>query len=653
MNSKTYWIWLWGDFEIHQGMLQNFSREERGMRWPAYWYIEDCYKNVKFERTYNLKEKTTFIVHSRVNGYITINEVKYRLNEPITLDAGKQDIVIYVYSTSELPTVYIEGDVIHSDKDWVADNYLQKYPVGYSDLFTSLDDDPNKINYTEKIAEPISQKVVNNGLLIDFGDEMNATLKFRNLTSTVTICYGESETEALDVENCYYKQENVSQDTIVPKRAFRYIFIPELQNKIDVKAINIFLPMKNKSSFKSNDEMVNRIWNISQNTFKLCSDLFFIDGIKRDRWIWGGDAFQDNYINQYSYFNEDIDARTIIALRGHDEVKQQINTIVDYSLLWIISIYNHYEMTGNKEFVQKIMPRMENMMKYLLNETDEHGFLVGKKDDWIFIDWSEMDKTGAVAGEQMFLLQALKAMSICKKAIGEDYAEYDAKYTELKQKVIKYFWNEDKGAFIDSFESGKNNVTRHANILAVLFNLVDNDKKQKILNNVLLNDNITQITTPYFKFFEQDALCELGQYDKVFDIIKNYWGSMIKQGATTVWEEYDPNVKGAEQYAMYGDIYGKSLCHAWGASPIYLLGKYFLGLRPTGIGYSTFEITPHLNRFEDLHATLPVKDGQVDFDLKNGQLTVKSSRNGGKLIVENNEYTLEENVPVTVSLKNK
>lgn len=46
--NQTYWIWYPGDFAIHQGMLQNFSREERGMQWPAYWYLEDCYRNVKF-----------------------------------------------------------------------------------------------------------------------------------------------------------------------------------------------------------------------------------------------------------------------------------------------------------------------------------------------------------------------------------------------------------------------------------------------------------------------------------------------------------------------------------------------------------------------------------------------------------------------------
>lgn len=36
-----------------------------------------------------------------------------------------------------------------------------------------------------------------------------------------------------------------------------------------------------------------------------------------------------------------------------------------------------------------------------------------------------------------------------------------------------------------------------------------------------------------------------------------------------------------QQYDMYGDRFGKSLCHAWGASPVYLLARYFVGLEIT------------------------------------------------------------------------
>lgn len=654
MSKEKYWIWFWGDFSIHQGMLQNFSREERGMRWPAYWYVDDCYKNVKFERHYDLTAPTTFTVHSHQNGYLTIDEQKYQLNHKISLAAGKHDIVIYVYSANELPTVFIDGDVIYSDQQWVADNYFEKRPVGTSKLFASLNCDPNNVQYAHQAVAPKSIKVINGGTLVDFGQELNASLHFNKLDHPVTVCYGESSTEALDVDQCYYKQENISETTSIPKRAFRYIYLPELEDRnLEVEAVSIYLPATNRSAFTSNDQTLNQIWQVSTRTFRLCSDLFFIDVIKRDRWIWGGDAFQDNYINQYSYFNADIDKRTIVALRGHDEVHQQINTIVDYSLLWIISVYNHYQMTADKDFVAKIMPRMEKMMDYLLATTDDHGFLVGKKDDWIFIDWAEIDKDGAVAGEQMFLLQALKAMTTCKQLLGQDASHYEKLTTQLKKNVVKFFWDEKQNAFIDSFQSGKHHVSRHANILAIFFDLVDQKKKQQILNHVLLNKDVPEITTPYFKFFEQDALCQMGQYDQVLSEVKDYWGSMINRGATTVWEEFNPNVTGADQYAMYGDVYGKSLCHAWGASPIYLLGRYFMGVHPTAPGCQTFLVEPHLAGFKELKSTVPVNNGSVTFELADNQLRIQSTRPGGTVRFNGHDYQLDKNIPVILSLDAK
>lgn len=638
---QKYWIWFPGDFEIHQGMLQNFTREERGMQWPAYWYLDDCYRNIKFERTYQLTTLTTFTVHTYQQGYITINEHKYRLNQPITLSPGKQQIVVYVFSPNQLPTIFIDGPVIFSDRNWLADNYLYRRPVGYSNLFTSKSDDPAKIPYVHHPLKPVSMKGQNQGTVIDFGHEINASLHFHGLSKPVTICYGESVAEALDAKMCYYHQSQVTDDSTISKRAFRYIFIPNYDSlNLKVTADCISLPITNHSHFKSSDHLINQIWDASIKTFQLCSDLFYIDGIKRDRWIWGGDAYQDNFINQYSFFNEDIDKRTIIALRGHDTVKQHINTIVDYSLLWIISIDNHYQMSGDREFFEMIMPRMEKMMAYLLAQTNDLGFIYERPGDWIFVDWSEMDKEGTVAAEQMFLLRALQAMITAKQTLNQSAKQYERLYSHLKTNILKYFWDDQQGAFIDSYESGKHHVTRHANILAILFNIVDKDRQLLILKNVLLNDQITQLTTPYFKFFEQDALCKLGHLDHVYQAIRNYWGAMIKAGATTIWEEYDPNISGKQQYAMYGDPFGKSLCHAWGASPVYLLGCYFFGLAPLTPGYKTFQIKPHLTMFKKLDCILPIKNGIVHFQLHNNRIKISSNRNGGTIIAKGQHINL-------------
>ena len=145
----------------------------------------------------------------------------------------------------------------------------------------------------------------------------------------------------------------------------------------------------------------------------------------------------------------------------------------------------------------------------------------------------------------------------------------------------KFFWKEEKGAYIDCYESGKNHISRHANVFAILYDVANEEQKAKIIENVLENDKITKITTPYFEGFELDVMGKIGHFDFIENVIKTYWKGMLDLGATTVWEEYNPNLSGAQHYEMYGNKYGKSLCHAWGASPIYLLGKYYLGVTPT------------------------------------------------------------------------
>lgn len=452
---------------------------------------------------------------------------------------------------------------------------------------------------------------------------------------------------------CYYKEEQIVIDSIPRKRAFRYLFIPNINHtQIDIDAVHEFIPLKNQSSFHSDNELMNKIWDISVETFTLCSGLFFLDGIKRDRWIWSGDAYQSYFINQYLFFDEDINTRTMLALRGQNEIKQHMNTIVDYSILWIIAVENHYMMSGDIEFLKQIYPKMESMMSYLVAQTNQLGFIYGREKDWIFIDWSEMDKEGTLAAEQILLLKAYNAMIVCGSTLGENTEDYFKKYTLLKKNLVEYFWDEEKGAFIDSYESGKKHVTRHANIFAILFDFVDEVKAKQILNNVLLNDGITQITTPYFKFFEQDALCKMGQNDRVYKIICDYWGGMVRKNAVTFWEEYIPEETGNDIYEMYGDPFGKSLCHAWGASPIYLLGRYFAGIKPTSPGYTTFLIEPQLDCFTAIECTFPVKDGSVTIIKKNNCLTITTTKEGGTLKLSSQEINLEVNNQYRFELDN-
>ena len=101
---------------------------------------------------------------------------------------------------------------------------------------------------------------------------------------------------------------------------------------------------------------------------------------------------------------------------------------------------------------------------------------------------------------------------------------------------------------------------------------------------------------------------------------------------------------------MYHHKYGKSLCHAWGASPIYLLGRYFLGVYPTSVAYETFEIKPNLGGFGFFEGSVPIGDGDVRVSLSKEKLTVFANREGGTLIFGGKRIPLPKNEEITINL---
>jgi hypothetical protein len=227
-------------------------------------------------------------------------------------------------------------------------------------------------------------------------------------------------------------------------------------------------------------------------------------------------------------------------------------------------------------------------------------------------------------------------MEKCAEVVNdkECASKMESLYTKLSSDFENIFWSDDKNAYLHNRNNGvvSNVVTRYTNMFSILFNTIDKDKKNKIKESVLLNDSILKITTPYMKFYELAALCELGEQKKVLDFVKKYWGGMLALGATTTWEAYDPLISREKQYEMYGRPFGKSLCHAWGANPVYLFGRYYLGVQPTTPGYNTFLIEPNLGGLKWIEGTVPTPKGNIFVSMNSNHIIIKNDENIGGIL---------------------
>lgn len=647
------WIWKFGEFEVYHNLLVHNRRQQYGYPEPVVWKLYTQEPVVCFRRQITA-EGGEIHVHACGNLSTTVidaggKESKYGGQPVIPLPKGECEIFIRVANTKTFPCLFVEG-IIESDESWMADDFGQEWAaVGCCDLFSKIECTPEIFPFSYESIVPVSREVLENGVMYDFGKEVFAKTSISNLTDKrVRVQFGESKEEALDKKWCVIQFEEKPEHGKLEYMpyAFRYVYVSDVN--AGLTAEYEYLPMGKKGSFHCNEPIINQVWDVAAYTFHLNCREFFLDGIKRDRWVWSADAYQSMFVNRYLFLDREIEKRTLIALGGKSPFRVHINTIMDYTFFWIISLNEYYRTYGDRKFLEQILTQLDEVMDFCLRRTDTDGFMRAKTGDWIFIDWADMDKTGALCGEQILYAKALESYSEICACLDRTDQNCGEKAERLQKAIQERFFDEDLGVFIDSYESGQKNVTRQNNILAYLFLPCTEKQKADIYVNVILNDEVPQITTPYFKFYENQVHCQAGNTKLLEESIRKYYGSMLATGATTLYEEYNPNMTGAEHFAMYGHPYEKSLCHAWSASPIYLLGAYRMGVRNTGIGYSTFEVRPELGDMKEFTGKVPVPNGYVRVSMNEKEIRVCSDVEGGTLYLGTKKYILQAGVELRI-----
>ena len=638
-------------------------RREKNVRVLCCWTLPAVYSSVKFYKKFTLEKDEAIYIKAQGELSLRVDDepcYRYDFADKISLSAGEHSLLAEVYNPVGLPCLYVEGENCESGVDWTANIGNGRWINCETGGFFDKELAPTEYALPVREALPLSEEEVEaldgeRGILYDFGREMFAYPVAEGIEAEgrLFINYGESRLEALDPQHSEQSDEFFVRGEKTLKgmltKAFRYVFIP-FENAPRFErfyALEEYYPLKSRAAFKSNDEQLNEIYRVAEYTLALTSREFFIDGIKRDRWVWAGDTLQSELMSFYSFFDKETMKRTIVALLGKDNFEQHVNGIMDYSFYVILAIREYYRYTGDKEFLSEVYPRAAELLNFCLGRRNKRGFMQKIDEEWVFIDWADFPVDGEVCAEQILLCASMEALVDAEKALNiPSDGRLKEEATRLKENIETYFWTEQGYAH----DSEKNLMTRYGNIFAVLTGLAGEEKKERILN-ALLDEKVQKIKTPYMKFYETSALAELGRGDKMLDLIKGYWGGMLTEGATSLWEEYDPAVTGGEKYAMYGRRYGKSLCHSWGASPVYLIGKYLVGLTPAENGYKKYRLCPYLDGKTFFDAEMPLNEGSVKVSYNEGEIRVFSSRTDGELVAEGKIHIVPSGKEFVLKLK--
>ena len=115
---KAKWIYYPGDYELMLFNKVMTRRYERDIIIPPFWRTDTFYQNVKFRKKFNITKEQIAIV--KVDGKFNIDldgpeHFIYNFDGNLKLTPGEHEIVITVYNSIELPTIYISSEELVND----------------------------------------------------------------------------------------------------------------------------------------------------------------------------------------------------------------------------------------------------------------------------------------------------------------------------------------------------------------------------------------------------------------------------------------------------------------------------------------------------------------------------------------------------------
>ena len=331
--------------------------------------------------------------------------------------------------------------------------------------------------------------------------------------------------------------------------------------------------------------ILQEIDKVSIRTLRNCMQLVFEDGPKRDRRMWLGDLRLQARANYKTFHNTDLVKRCLYLFGGltfnegkvpaclflEPELEPDDTYLFDYALLYGSVLLDYYEETKDRETLEDLYPVAIRQIEIGMSYLNEENIVPDRSGEfWCFVDWGEGLNTQA-ASLAILIYSMRYGIRLANYMEDEKTVAWLAeKMKILKKSAVEHFWDEEQQLFVSGKDRQVSWATQVWMILARVFDKKQNQKL--ILHTIEVNPRIRMVT-PYMYHHYIDALIRSDEKERALDEMKRYWGEMVRDGADTFWELYNPYNKFE---SPYGSVAVNSFCHAWSCTPTYFLRKFYV-----------------------------------------------------------------------------
>jgi len=325
--------------------------------------------------------------------------------------------------------------------------------------------------------------------------------------------------------------------------------------------------------------LLRQIDKVSIATLRDCMQTVFEDGPKRDRRLWIGDLRLQALTNYATFRCNDLVKRCLYlfaafpredgllpacvfedpeAHRGHEY-------IIDYAALYAAAVLDYAKATGDWSAALDLWPAVRKQMELLSVFVGPDGVFLAPPRSWVFIDWSDaLDRAAAMHGVFVFSLGC--AAELARHCGAEsDAATYERLIARMTAAARRAFYDPSRRLFVSG---EKRQVSWASQAWMTLAGIATREEAAQSFHAVAAEADAVRPGAPYLYHYVAEAMLRCGLKQEARQLVETYWGGMVKAGADTFWEVYDPSNPGR---SPYGSTLVNSYCHAWSCTPAYLL----------------------------------------------------------------------------------
>jgi len=469
---------------------------------------------------------------------------------------------------------------------------------------------------TRKIVKPVKHWKSAGKMVFDFGVELVGYPQFTINAHKEGVQFEIGTGERLDSNRTPLLRVSVdhSEKYITRKGAqswrpytwsgFRYFSI-ETNPDVDIRDVSAEFACYDyemESSFSCSDPQLNQFWEIGRHTMRINSiDTYqdpwrehtqYIAGDSRYMMIYGNYAFgkSSRLLSAYNILSgaQSQRWRTDGAVRSRyptDYFMQPGSSayLADYQLEWILMMYEYFRYYGRDELIENLYPNMKRAMNYYQTFQDSKTGLLANLPGWIVLDWPStypIEQKKIITGTNCLYYGALKAAAVMAIDFGKDTLQarsWIKQAAQLRADINRQLWSEKDQAYLDSYAGTR--VAQQSQVYALEHGLADLSRHDTMVE---LIEKSGKASEQSFAYRMLSTMFLKGKDQWALDYIRKNWGAQTKLSSFNgAWHEG-------------WDLSWGATSHAWSSGPTALLMEKVLGIEPTGYGWKTFSVKPHL-----------------------------------------------------------